>query len=339
MNETLKYALNCLHQGCYDEAAQFCLETLAREPASDPAMHVLGVIAIQQGRLKEAEEYFRRAIAINPANGAHHLNLANVLRAQGHVELAAESYRAAAQAQPDHKAPWEGWAYTTMPGDPYRQLLHEFHAWLQPALYLEIGIESGRTLALAKPPTNAIGIDPKPLLQYTFEAPTRIFETTSDEFFSAHEVREQFGPVDLAFLDGLHLFDQTLRDFLHTEQQASENGIVLIHDCLPLHPLVAQRDPQTEFWSGDTWKVIPILRRYRPDLEVFTIASAPTGLAVVTCLDPASTVLEEHWEEILGEWLDRQLADDGAARCAELNVVDNDFDSVKKRIESALAAR
>ncbi len=334
--DTLTRALSSLRQGCYDEAAQFCHEILENEPANDRVLHVLGVVAIQQGRLNDAQEFFQQAAGISPSDARHHLNLANVLRARGDIEKASAAYRIAAESQPDTPAAWAGWAYATMPGDHYRDLLHSFHDWLQPGVYLEIGIESGRTLSLARPPTKAIGVDPKPDLQYTFQASTQIFELTSDEFFSAHEVRQQFGAVDLAFLDGLHLFEQTLRDFLNIEQQANRNGVILIHDCLPLHPLVAQRDPQTEFWTGDTWKVIPILKQYRPDLEVFTIASAPTGLGVVTCLDPESTVLGKLWNEILDAWLDQQLPEDKKTRDGLLAAVKNDFDEVRGRIEMAL---
>jgi tetratricopeptide (TPR) repeat protein len=337
MHDNLQRALNSLHQGCYDEAAQFCREVLEHDPGSDRALHMLGVIAIQQGRLTDAEQHFRQASAINPADGSHHLNLANVLRAQGETQSAAASYRAAVETQPERTAAWEGWAYATMRGAPYRDLLRGFHDWLQPELYLEIGIESGRTLALAKPPTKAIGIDPQPDLQYPFEAQTRIFEMTSDEFFAAHDVRDEFGPVRLAFLDGLHLFDQTLRDFIHVEQQADPDSVVLIHDCLPLHPLSAQRDQQVQFWTGDTWKVVPILRQFRPDLEVFTVASAPTGLAVVTRLDPASSVLKEHSSEILDEWLARELPGDEDARRKQLAVVEGDFSAIRNRIKDALA--
>jgi tetratricopeptide (TPR) repeat protein len=334
--DTFTRALSSLRQGCYDDAAQFCSEVLENEPAHAQALHVLGVIAVQQGRLNEAEEMFRQAAEICPSDARHHLNLANVLRARDNVEKAGAAYRAAAEAQPGALAAWAGWAYSAMPGDHYRDLLRSFHGWLEPDVYLEIGIESGRALSLARPPTQAIGIDPKPMLQYTFQAPTRIFRVTSDEFFSAQEVREQFGPVNMAFLDGLHLFEQTLRDFINIERQAHQDGVVLIHDCLPLHPRVAQRNRQTEFWTGDTWKVIPILKQFRPDLEVLTIASAPTGLGVVTRLDPGSTVLEELWEEIMDQWLRRQLPEDDAARRKELSAVESDFASIRKHIEKAL---
>ena len=43
-------------------------------------------------------------------------------------------------------------------------------------------------------------------------------------------------------------------------------------------------------WSGDVWKVVVWLRRHRPDLRITTLDVAPTGLAVVTGLDPRRPV-------------------------------------------------
>jgi hypothetical protein len=53
------------------------------------------------------------------------------------------------------------------------------------------------------------------------------------------------------------------------------------------------------WWTGDVWKVVPILRHYRPDLHVTVFDSSPTGLAVVTGLNPANHTLSEHYAEIL----------------------------------------
>ena len=57
---------------------------------------------------------------------------------------------------------------------------------------------------------------------------------TSDEFFAEHDLRELLGgPVELAFIDGLHLFEQVLRDFVNLERCSTAHTVIILHDCLP----------------------------------------------------------------------------------------------------------
>ena len=51
---------------------------------------------------------------------------------------------------------------------------------------------------------------------------------TSDEFFKSNN--EKF---DLIFLDGLHTYEQTLKDIDNAIQIIEDEGIILVHDCLP----------------------------------------------------------------------------------------------------------
>ena len=46
--------------------------------------------------------------------------------------------------------------------------------------------------------------------------------------------------MELAFIDGLHLFEQVLRDFINVERHSSPSTVVLLHDCLPLDEATAQ---------------------------------------------------------------------------------------------------
>jgi hypothetical protein len=74
---------------------------------------------------------------------------------------------------------------------------------------------------------------------------------------------------------------------------------------LPLFPLTASRERCTKFWVGDVWKVVSILREYRPDLRVKIVATAPSGLCVVRGLDPESRVLGERLAEIIARFRDQ----------------------------------
>ena len=56
---------------------------------------------------------------------------------------------------------------------------------------------------------------------------------TSDDFFSGPRLGELLGgqTVDMAFVDGMHLFEYALRDFMNLE--ASALILIAVHDCLP----------------------------------------------------------------------------------------------------------
>jgi hypothetical protein len=136
----------------------------------------------------------------------------------------------------------------------------------------------------------------------------------SDAFFASPRADAALAgaAVGLAFVDGLHLFEQALRDFIHVEKRAARESVVLFHDCLPLGAATSSRTRRTGFWTGDVWKLVPVLRRERPDLDVFVIPTYPTGLAVVTRLDPASTVLEERLGGIVREFTPLEWSESAA---------------------------
>ena len=176
-----------------------------------------------------------------------------------------------------------------LPGPSYYHVLMWIHAALRPSSYLEIGIRKGMSLGAVQEGTACVGVDPEPLLEREFPN-TRVFPVTSDEFFANEDIGELFGgPLDLAFIDGLHLFEQVIRDFINVERNASPHTVVLLHDSLPLDEVTAGRERVTDFYSGDVWKAVLAIRRLRPELEMATVPAAPTGLTLVKGLDAAST--------------------------------------------------
>ena len=160
-----------------------------------------------------------------------------------------------------------------------------------------------------KPGTHAVGVDPRPKVS---DPPpdTTIVAETSDEFFARDDIAEVLGgPIELAFVDGLHLHEQTLRDVANVERHSTPGGVILIHDCLPIDAVTSARERTTMVWSGDVWKVVVALRRNRPDLTVTTVDVAPTGVAVVTGLDPTNTVLHDRRDAIIADLADLTFDD------------------------------
>lgn len=248
---------------------------------------------------------------------------------------AVSACRRALEIEPDLLAAHVCMARAKLPRDDFLTHLSRFHELLRPAVYLEIGVDAGRTLNLARPPTLAIGVDPAAPSGGSFAAETRLAALESDAFFRSGRADAELGgrPIDLAFVDGLHHFEQALRDLAHVERRARPESVVLLHDCLPLDAATSSRERRTGFWSGDVWKVLPVLAEHRPDLDAFVIPAYPTGLAVVTRLDPGSRVLEERAEEIAAAWRDRSWSDEGGN--PKLPVIENDWEAVRKRVRPA----
>ncbi len=254
--------------------------------------------------------------------------------AAGDAAGAIEACRRALELDSDCLAAHVTLARARLPGDDYLAWLARFHEALAPAVYLEIGVDAGRTLSLARPPTRVFGVDPSPVAPRAFAAPTRTFAMESDAFFSSPRADAALAgtPVGLAFVDGLHLFEQALRDFAHVEKRAARDSVVLFHDCLPLDRATSSRTRSTGFWTGDVWKIVPVLARHRPDLDVFVIPTYPTGLGVVTRLDPASTVLDERFDRIADAFTPVEW-DEAAAQAMPL--VANDAAPVLARLRTS----
>jgi hypothetical protein len=176
---------------------------------------------------------------------------------------------------------------------PSARLVHEgvhYLAWLkraeqivQPSMYFEIGTHAGDSIKMIG--CDAVCVDPRFAVTSNVlmrRRNTHFFQGTSDEFFADRAALDRLFPagIDLVFLDGLHLYEVLLRDFMHTEKIVNPTGLILIHDCLPLNTRMAERthnigdeiEPAElrNFWTGDVWKTIVILAKYRPDLLIRT---------------------------------------------------------------------
>lgn len=216
-------------------------------------------------------------------------------------------------------------------GERYDEVLGRIHRHLQPRTYVEIGIETGASLRLVGPQTQTIGIDPQPALRFAPPVNVRVFRETSDDFFARHDVRALLGglPVELAFIDGMHHFEFALRDFMNLERCAAPQSTILLDDCFPHDRRTAQRERVIQFWSGDVWKVVVLLKKYRPDLQIHTVAAPPTGLAVVRNLDPSSRFIADHLARLVEEFMALDYSYLEKDRDRKLNLFPNDWEKIR----------
>jgi hypothetical protein len=204
----------------------------------------------------------------------------------------------------------------------YFEWLEAFHREARPKVYLEVGTESGASLSFAD--CVSFAVDPAFALHADIsrnKPELHQFQGTSDDFFATGMVEKLGYQIDLAFLDGMHQFEFLLRDFMNVERLMAPGSTILMHDCVPFGHVAAERewDPaRMTGWTGDVWKLIPILRQHRPDLEVRVLDLMPSGLVEVTKMDPASTVLAEAYDDLVARYMTMSLTDFGLDRFAAL---------------------
>jgi len=200
-----------------------------------------------------------------------------------------------------------------MDGRRYLGVLDEMQRRLAPDWYLEVGTFQGRSLQLAR--GNYIAVDPgfrisRPVIPPQ-GAQMHLFQQTSDDFFASGFLQRNEIRVDLAFLDGMHLFEYLLRDFINTERAMAPGGVVLMHDCCPTTEEMAARERQPGAGTGDVWKTLLILLRRRPDLEISVTTAAPTGLVIIRNLDPDNKTLSTNYDEIVTEFSELTFSEVG----------------------------
>ena len=203
---------------------------------------------------------------------------------------------------------------------------HDFlkglHRNYRPRNYFEIGVNDGRSLTLSRVPS--IAIDPAFVVKEPISCDVRLVKATSDAFFARKDPlghlrsgrnpfralarrnpRSYFGDatLELSFIDGMHLFDFAFRDFINVERNSKWSSLIVSDDMLPRDVDEAARDRHTRAWTGDVYKMIEVLNRYRPDLVVVPVDTEPTGVLLVFGADPTNTVLKDKYDEIIKEFV------------------------------------
>lgn len=184
----------------------------------------------------------------------------------------------------------------------YLAFLEHLHARIQPLNYLEIGVRWGHSLGAAR--CRAVGIDPAFAIDQELHTEVHLFRTTSDEYFARPDPLAVTGgePFDFTFIDGMHLFEFALRDFINVERNSRPGSLIIFDDVLPRQVVEANRVRATSAWTGDVYPVLAVLEKYRPDVLTVAVNTQPTGLLMVMGLDPTSTVLADNYDEIIREF-------------------------------------
>jgi hypothetical protein len=150
--------------------------------------------------------------------------------------------------------------------------------------YLEIGVQAGATFLDVKVP-HRVGVDPA----FAFDTArhtgpdTQFHAQTSDSYFAELPLEACF---DIVFLDGLHTFEQTLRDLHNAIAHGHRRTIWIIDDTVPVDIYSAhkvqkdavtmrrqERRQENFAWHGDVYKVVFALHDFYPAFNYCTICT------------------------------------------------------------------
>ena len=108
--------------------------------------------------------------------------------------------------------------------------------------FLEIGVFRGQTTKEVKC-CYKVGVDPDPQCSVSYKI-------TSDQYFDTYNQK-----FDIIFIDGLHLYQQVVKDIDNSLLHLNVGGIISCHDCLPIQQINQLRQPHGQ-WTGDVWKAM-----------------------------------------------------------------------------------
>jgi Flp pilus assembly protein TadD len=162
-SSNLLQALRTAHQwqasGNPKDAAALCQQILSTQPRQADAIHLLGVIALQDGDMEKATQHFQKAIKINGKNPQFHSNLGLAWHEQGRLKEAEQCYKAAIYLESRYLDAWYNLHALSIRPSDYRpacealsQVLalnpHDQEARLMLAILLEYAGKSDQSLQM-----------------------------------------------------------------------------------------------------------------------------------------------------------------------------------------------
>ena len=325
IDQALQQGVNAHKEGNLREAERLYRSILKSQPAHPDANNNLGMIMVENHQSDVALPFLMTALEGNLNSEAYWVNYINALINSNKLDSAKKFIKKA------NKAGFFGEKFDALServlspiqlhakgeflkakDGHYLDFLKVLHQNIY-EVYFEIGTRSGDSLALSQSPS--IAIDPffqlkkDPIGKKDF---CLIFQETSDSFFEKTFPKFSHLKCQLAFIDGMHLFEFALRDFINLAKISSKKALFLFHDPLPWTYKMATRNNEklgrNEAWTGDVWKLIPILMDAGMKDNINVLTSAPSGLLAI--LNPEKKLiikLEENYDEICAKWRDVEL--------------------------------
>lgn len=147
--------------------------------------------------------------------------------------------------------------------------------------YLEIGVSQGTTF-LGVDIERKVAVDPQFAFDFSIHQSDLVefHQLPSDQFFVRQAGNRTF---DVMFIDGLHTFEQTFRDFCNSICHSHNNSVWIIDDVVPCDVYSTLRDYREAFkfryatgnkvnaWHGDVFKVVFAIHDFFPVFSYVTV--------------------------------------------------------------------
>jgi hypothetical protein len=138
--------------------------------------------------------------------------------------------------------------------------------------YLEIGLDKGfnfnQIICDYK-----VGVDP--VLDDNVKYQGQVYKLTSDDFFKQNTTN-----FDIILVDGLHLYEQTIKDIINSFNFLNNKGFIVVHDCMPNSEQMAGREPTGDSWNGDVYKAIFWFKDYHEHIP-YVIINCDWGCTII----------------------------------------------------------
>lgn len=182
-------------------------------------------------------------------------------------------------------------------------LINEIAEKISAKTYLEIGCAGDENF-------NAINVDYKIGVDPHHGGTHRM---TSDAYFAKHIV----DTFDLIFIDGLHHADQVVKDIDNSLKFLNPNGVIVMHDCLPLdeYMQIIPIPANIVTWTGDVWRSV----FHRHDLQQVDVAVTKIDLGCGLIMNRPPKLPQIHATPSF--WLEEANFDDYTNNYSKLNLL------------------
>ncbi len=297
--------------GNYAKAIEHAQKAVEFEPRNYVCKESLAAYYFLNNDYEGAMHIMNQAMYESPFWSAPHARAASIHAAKGDLDAAIDAARKAVAVEPyDHTRRQELELYRLK--KLQKQHSEEILADIQkkrkkPAFqriqaltdtfyaqtYLEVGVFEGETFLPLDVPFK-IAVDPLFRFDSTLftNDNAHFYSETSDEFFAqfperaesfTHKYHNSPFKFDVIYLDGLHTFEQTLRDFENSLPYSHEKTVWIIDDTVPSNCFAAMSCPETQdrykdyagmfadgAWQGDVFKAVFAIHDLYPEFSFCT---------------------------------------------------------------------